>query len=230
MTHQYDWSKLTDGWRFMPRSHVVPADALVKTRPSGSALHFRIAELKEREMPEGLHTRTWTNLWPAAQAQLSQCRIGPDTRDWQALTEENERLKERVRELEASQRDWRDEVRQACEGVHAEGGFANHDFARGQFQGPGVVVHPMPGKMKLTCWDNRTMELDGDADPAGCLALSLVITLLEQERKAAEVVARIRTVADETLVEFGESSPEAQVVGGLLRHVADVVAKDLGVK
>ena len=77
-------------------------------------------------------------------------------------------------------RDWRDEVKQACETVPVEDGWRFHAFEKGDFQPAGIVVHPMPGKMKLTCWDNKTMEVDGDADLAGCLALSTVIERLKK--------------------------------------------------
>jgi hypothetical protein len=101
---RYDWSKLDAGWRFEPKSERVRADALVHTTERGTDRHFAIEELEQSDEPAGLHTSYWRMLWPFAQAQLAKCRITEpvdvDTRDWQALTEENERLREQIRKLQ----------------------------------------------------------------------------------------------------------------------------------
>lgn len=71
-------------------------------------------------------------------------------------------------------RDWRDEVMGAAP-IPAEWGSGElHAFT------DAIVVHPLPGKMKLTCNPDRRMELDGDADLVGCLRLSTVIERLKK--------------------------------------------------
>ena len=70
--------------------------------------------------------------------------------------------------------DWRDDVMGAAP-IPAEWGSGElHAFTEA------IVVHPLPGKMKLTCSPNRCMELDGESDLVGCLRLSVVIERLKK--------------------------------------------------
>jgi hypothetical protein len=92
---RYDWSKLDEGWT---KAGVVSL-TIVEEKNSFS---FPIEHLEQRDEAFSSSTPRYRQLFPFAKAQLAKCRIPEpvdiDTRDWQALTEENERLRDMVLE------------------------------------------------------------------------------------------------------------------------------------
>jgi len=91
---RYDWSKLTDGW--------VKTGCGLTMIEANASFSFPIENLEQRDAAYNSSSTRYRQLFPYAKRQLQWCRIpepvDADTRDWQALTEENERLRDMVLE------------------------------------------------------------------------------------------------------------------------------------
>jgi hypothetical protein len=193
---RYDWSKLTDGWQY--RADQLPGPTLCMNNTSFWTLDF----LERNEMSMG--SEHMLALDQLAKCRIEPVDV--DTRNEKILTEENERLKvdnmrlrhlwrdadlarsisegqvtrltEQVRKLQEKPSDWRDEVRQACEGV---------DGIREPYQARRLEITVRPTvfgdheAFRLVCTSSREYVLfDGVRTIEGALQLSIVVERLKK--------------------------------------------------
>jgi hypothetical protein len=219
---RYDWSKLDPGWAFDQEYRAVHYETQV-------LLLVQWLEEPERAWQ---FTGSLLDYAQQASAQLAKCRIHDgdtrnekilaqtewalriqdevsqetaDTRYWQALTEENERLKteltryqllareseqsrsisesqvkrltEQIRKLQEKPSDWRDEVKQSLKGN--DGGLVLWDVSDTLLRiSPNMVHHDT---FYVSCSNTRTYALtEGVRKLEDVLRLSLVIERLKK--------------------------------------------------